>query len=149
MELNQQVCSLELAKQLKELGVKQDSLIYWLNVKHRVHLKIKENGDEVEKDENGRPIIDKIDYRIELGCPFACNIDEENRWSAFTLGELVEILPAGLELIKKDNDWICRYRESDIKNNHCSYGKTAANAAAQILIFLIENKLMELPESPK
>lgn len=29
MELNQQVCSLESAKCLKELGVKQESLFYW------------------------------------------------------------------------------------------------------------------------
>lgn len=29
MKLEQQVVSLELAKQLKELGVKQDSLFYW------------------------------------------------------------------------------------------------------------------------
>ena len=29
MKLEDQVCSLELAKKLKELGVKQDSLFYW------------------------------------------------------------------------------------------------------------------------
>lgn len=31
MELEKQVVSLELAKQLKELGVKQDSLYWWVN----------------------------------------------------------------------------------------------------------------------
>ena len=29
MKLEDQVCSLELSKRLKELGVKQDSLWYW------------------------------------------------------------------------------------------------------------------------
>ena len=29
MKLEEQVCSLELAKELKELGVKQDSMFYW------------------------------------------------------------------------------------------------------------------------
>ena len=29
MKLEQQVCSLELAQKLKELGVKQESLFYW------------------------------------------------------------------------------------------------------------------------
>jgi hypothetical protein len=29
MNLEQQVCSLELAKRLKELGVKQDSFFFW------------------------------------------------------------------------------------------------------------------------
>jgi len=29
MNLDQQVCSLEIAKRLKELGLKQDSYFYW------------------------------------------------------------------------------------------------------------------------
>ena len=29
MKIESQVCSLELAKKLKELGVKQESLYYW------------------------------------------------------------------------------------------------------------------------
>ena len=37
MKLEQQVCNLELAKKLKELGVKQESLWYW------VHNKIKDD----------------------------------------------------------------------------------------------------------
>jgi hypothetical protein len=32
MELEKQVCSLELAKKLKELGVKQESYWYWLQM---------------------------------------------------------------------------------------------------------------------
>lgn len=32
MKIEDQVCSLELAKRLKELGVKQDSLFYWHNI---------------------------------------------------------------------------------------------------------------------
>jgi uncharacterized membrane protein len=30
MKLEQQVCSLELAQKLKELGVKQDSTVWWM-----------------------------------------------------------------------------------------------------------------------
>lgn len=29
MQINDQVCNLELAKELKQLGVKQDSILYW------------------------------------------------------------------------------------------------------------------------
>jgi hypothetical protein len=35
MELNKQVVSLELAQKLKELGVKQESLFYWAEVKEQ------------------------------------------------------------------------------------------------------------------
>lgn len=34
MRLDDQVCSLKLAKKLKELGVEQDSLFYWQKYKH-------------------------------------------------------------------------------------------------------------------
>jgi len=35
MKLENQVCSLELAKKLKELGVKQESLFYWFVYKNK------------------------------------------------------------------------------------------------------------------
>jgi hypothetical protein len=38
MELEKQICSLELAKKLKELGVKQDSLFWWVNGRGRMEL---------------------------------------------------------------------------------------------------------------
>ncbi|GAH25167.1 unnamed protein product, partial [marine sediment metagenome] len=33
MKTEDQVCSLELAKQLKELGVKQDSVFFWCTIR--------------------------------------------------------------------------------------------------------------------
>jgi hypothetical protein len=170
MKLEDQVCSLELSKRLKELGVKQDSLIYWLNVQHCVHMKVKENGWEPEKDEEGNYIIDRIEYRIELGNPFAWNVDKDNCWSAFTVAELGEMLPAYindngdkqlLELSKymipvgekQGNSaysaeyWILK--DPVYRLGKGCYEDNEADARAKMLIYLLENKLMELPNDTR
>jgi|SRR5579872_7035958 len=152
VNLENQVCSLELSKRLKELGVKQESLVYWLNVQHCVHMKVKENGWEVETDENGNNIIDKIDYRIELGNPFAWNIDKDNCWSAFTVSELSEMLPENTNIFMlKVKDitptWFCEAGEcnGETTNWEQTSDVIQANAIAKMIIYLLENKLMELP----
>lgn len=153
VNLENQVCSLELSKRLKELGVKQESLVYWLNIQHCIHMKVKENGWELEKDENGNHIVEKIDYRIELGNPFAWNIGNEDCWSAFTVAELGEMLPISIWCIKKHKPiflhcepanrichWLVRYG-----NEFYEEEITEANARAKMLVYLLENNLLELP----
>ena len=63
MKLEQQVVSLELAKKLKELGVKQDSLFYWwgtfnyrpypqrVNVRHVSNFLVEQKDEVVESEE--------------------------------------------------------------------------------------------------
>ena len=67
MKLEDQVCSLELAKKLKELGVKQESLFYWWFVRNDM-------GDDVFVSDT-KP-VNGTEY-----------------WSAFTVAELGEMLP--------------------------------------------------------
>src|ERR1051325_10817319 len=62
MQLEQQVCSLELAKRLRELGVKQESYFYWFFEEY-----------------NHEP----VGWRIQT---------EEGDYSAFTVAELGEML---------------------------------------------------------
>lgn len=147
MKLEDQVCSLEYAKRLRELGVKQRSLVYWLNIQHCVHMKVKENGWELEEDENGNLIVDKIDYRTELGNPAVCNIDKDNCWAAFTVSELGEMIKNINFVIELDNkkNWMIHFWID--KDDHAIpvNNKKEADARAQMLIYAIENKLMELP----
>lgn len=158
MELENQVCSLELAKRLKELGVKQESLVYWLNIQHCIHTKVKEDGFTVETDEKGNVIIDRIEYRISLGSPFAWDIDEDNTWSAFTLSEILEMMPLinacsfqlmkGISFAECEPRYYARYDQlllscEEIEQN---LDKNPANSCAKMLIHLLENKLMELPQ---
>jgi hypothetical protein len=102
MKLENQVCSLELAKKLKELGVKQESLFYW--VRHW----------------NEGKWVDKLFYLKDED-------DKVNSFtSAFTVAELGEMLT-----------------KQQIKNSLDGSNDTETNARAKMLIYLVENKLIE------
>ena len=129
MKLENQVCSLELSKRLKELGVKQHSYFEWLLYPEKMEWEVSHT------------------FKNQLG------------YSAFTVAELGEMLPDNC--IDEDNNEICWFYHD--KNNNChriSYvhlcdeicspfievkGENEANARAKMLIYLLENKLMELP----
>lgn len=136
MKLEQQVCSLDLAKRLKELGVKQSSYFWWRvpNEKHR-----EENA--------GVLLIDKT------------GVINDSNWfdyfSAFTVAELGEMLKTykgkqGGEFISSnfDNDedfvWICQiqYWGNERRIGHTESATTEADARAKMLIYLLENKLI-------
>ena len=75
MELMNQVCSLELAKELKNLGVKQDSLWYWVNYSGGAELILENNINEIM-------------------------LKSKDTYSAFTVAEFGKKLP---NMIRKDN----------------------------------------------
>lgn len=153
MNIENQVCSLELAKKLKELGVKKDSIFYWADgiLVNNIEMELLlENGtvrtlSGVYNDWPDRKVA-------EL-------------YSAFSVAELGEMLPHDLIVKYKDffgdidqvsyrlmiqktdpNDWNVYYYEKHEEN--CDFSDSnLANALAKMLIHLIENKLIELPIS--
>jgi len=137
MKLEDQVCSLELAKRLKELGVKQESLFQWRRWSPK----------------DGSTYIDN-EWRISI---FKDSTGKYEVVSAFTVAELGEMLPAELP----DEDMVllmkkCRetpthrvfYHHPNFvtEKEYVTIHHTEANARASMLIHLIENKLMELPK---
>jgi hypothetical protein len=82
MELEKQLCSLEFAKRLKELGVKQESAFWWIE------------GDLIYRGEWGDP-SDDASKRMEQK-----ELDEymSTLFSAFTVAELGEMLPERINL---------------------------------------------------
>ncbi len=144
MKLEKQVCGLKLAKKLKELGVKQDSLFYWQNnvcyerqgqkhssnpyVFHSEEKNIYENGNEDLAEGND-------DYTGHYRT-------ERKIYSAFTVAELGEMLP-DTSYSQKCGKWVC-------KDNNSEYfllqqtADTEADARAKMLIYLIDSKLIEL-----
>lgn len=123
MNITSQVCSLEQAKKLKQLGVTQNSFLYW-------HLG-KVSGTWL--------LINEIHSLIS-------NED----YSAFTVGELGVMLPYGqfLSGYMIHDDWGCGWYpikeelwdHSNQKCEHSVHADTEAQARAALLIYLIENK---------
>lgn len=133
MTLEQQVCSLELAKRLKKLGVKQESLFWWLDY----------------KDER-TPILSVWNGDASTQC-----------WFAFTVAELGLLLPWYIESrfledadkwlkIEKDENvdgsvrWNISYQDEMGTDLFDVFDSSEADARAKMLIYLIENKIITL-----
>lgn len=124
MKIENQVTSLELSKKLKELGVKQESLFYWvITLTQDYHISFYDNElPEVLKERN-------------------------DCYSAFTVAELGEMLPTGYYTLQtKEDGWMCCARilrtfERGVLIQN-TWGDTEADARAKMLIYLYENKLI-------
>lgn len=143
MKLEQQVVSLELAKRLKELGVKQES--YWFWAKHKII----------------RPVAHLQDM-------YAVTLPEVDYYSAYTVAELGEMLPEFINENGKEKrlsqyrapflddvppktnwDIFYQFTNSDLRSvcekypNHQS-ARTEADTRSKMLIYLLEKKLLKL-----
>lgn len=122
LELEKQVCSLELARKLKELGVKQESLFYWTNDSLR-GWELRRDGESFENS------------------PWSPCF-EDGDLSAFTVAELGKMLPQGITTNGKGT--ITNLPGSNITMPSIK-AKNEADARALILIDLLENNLISLP----
>jgi len=117
MQIELQVCSLDLAKRLKELGVRQESLFWWDTRTDGLVMRgdLQETEDVIHSD-------------------FAC---------AFTVAELGEMLPQEVKSrwfssMKTPHGWSAAYGLHDSSHDN----NTEADARANLLIYLLENKLL-------
>jgi hypothetical protein len=117
MEIEKQVCSFELAKRLKELGAKQESLFYWLS-------------DATTKDE--LRVIAGDDFRAKSP---ACVC-------AFTVAEFGEMLRVAHCAFRSGNIWDKHQWECSYGVSKTTLATTEADARAAMLIYLFENKLI-------
>lgn len=121
MKLENQVVSLELSRKLKELGVKQESLFYW-------HPRL---------DGANRPYIVPASHRNGTS-------PNKDFIPAFTVAELGEMLPADIKSYKyEDGRWSCDGSRKYDTNSAWIQADTEADARAKVLIYLIENKLVD------
>lgn len=141
MNLDHQVCSLDLAKRLKELGVKQESHFKWHILdpnfgvgKLKVKLYTEQEWNDYAED----------------------NLPEdahEEFYSAFTAAELGEMLPAEVDVrgrcmfISERNgivsNWGVGYRrEGNISFPLYEMSDTEADARALMLAYLIEHGII-------
>lgn len=128
MTLEQQVCSLELSKKLKELGVKQESYFR--------HVRLSNKPDSTE------------DWYLLDRKPTDCL----EIISAFTVAELGEMLPddyvsGQIPLDAVEGKWKCMkmsFPEFEPWNDFWEHADTEADARSKMLIYLIENNLVQL-----
>ncbi len=119
MELKNQVVSLELAKKLKKLGVGQDNLFYWIE---RYDFK------------SGKYI-----YQIVFSPLQKDNTKTTSDiYSAFTVAELGEMLlkEESFRMKTTGDEWNIWYDDKVFG------GDIEADARANLIIYLIENKLV-------
>lgn len=137
MNLEQQVVSLELAKRLKEMGVKQESLLWW--------------SQPYPKEVDGKPNAWVMSGGDEPRVTF---FKTPNSVSAFTVAELGEMLPQGISSYKnpdKKGEWrALAHRELWDREGVTLEGRpftdadTEADARAKMLIYLIEHDLIQI-----
>lgn len=135
MNIEQQVCSLELAKRLKELGVDQNGLFYYQDNPYK----------------NGTPCIDIMiqEWRPKNSENIIINTECENndnpRFSAFTVAELGNLFEKEIASGKDfSGKYFCRSILPSNDDMIIFDDFNEANARAKMLIYLIDNKL--LPE---
>lgn len=128
MNLEQQVISLSLAKRLKELGVKQESLYHW---------------NELSPRPDGTP--HNILHRVPMSTA-------HESFAAFTVAELGEMLRTkyfGKWMTEWDETrglWYGELRVNTTKDGQLVrqqvWGDTEAVTRGQMLVHLIENQLI-------
>jgi len=128
MKIEDQVCSLELAKKLKELGVKQESLFYW------------QQSYQEMKGGQTASFFEITQVKKESKKGMMC-------FSAFTVAELGEMLPKNYVVIKKEKgfeSWKLDTKNYELETMYPNNIKadTEADARAKMLIYLLENKLI-------
>lgn len=143
MTIEDHVTNLELSQKLKELGVPQNSLFFWVDNFRGIQLAGKDNID------------------IEWAIHPASN---RGNWSAFIASELGKMLPPLLLSISSsgsscnndyimdicknyENKWLIAYTKSiNVPPKIAIIGDNEPNARAKMLISLIENYLVKVED---
>ena len=132
--LEHQVCSRELAKRLAELGVRQESVFWW------------------------------VDRKLTYTGGLAAHAQLQGGVAAFTVAELGEMLPDDITIPSKNGKprvqthWLrfgryrvaghrfwCAYPGGSARTNLEERAHTEADARAKILIYLLEHHLISPP----
>lgn len=130
LPLEKQVCSLEYAKKLKELGVNQQSLFYWY-----------------ERNAPGKP----KDSLVSLGLTNGPNGWSCDTFSAFTVAELGVMLPDFREENSKIEENHYALTITKISGNFIVFDKgfddkNESDLRAQALIYAIQKNVITVSE---
>jgi hypothetical protein len=157
MELKDQVVSLDLARRLKELGVKQDSLFFYWKPENEInehYILIYEQNLSIHEYIKNKSISaftcaellnilpHKVDtkkdepfnfFRLNLEKSFIVDLEKLNMTDIYIVNYICDSTETGGE-----NAW---FRRTLVKNMS---DENPANALSKMLIYLIENKSINL-----
>jgi hypothetical protein len=133
MQLSDIVTNQELSKRLKELGVKHKSHFVWAAcenplIKHFKESDVSEDHWDLYAFDN--KILNSFDWKMQ----------------AFTASELMELMPDNYMIFKQGDIFVVKNNHFCLKcsqSEHITMDKNSANALAKMLIYLIENGLVE------
>jgi len=133
MPKEKQATSLELSKQLKELGATQDSIFAWYQPPGGLGVFCEYRIHQMSRDAQSTFDDGYAKCPVEI-----C--------SAFTVAELGEMLPdaalSSHSSLGKYMAWYHDYTNPETLKQEF-WGETEADARAKMLIWLVENKLVE------
>lgn len=126
MKIEDQVCSLESAKRLKELGVEQESHFYWCLCNHYSYPHVQDASN--------------------LNKRFGPDNWRDKYPSAFTVGEMGEMLPWDIIISRNiQNQWHITWQANGYSDDDVysvTSQKSEADCRAIMLIYLIEKGLL-------
>lgn len=130
MKLENQVVSLELAKRLKELGVKQESYFFWVNDISPIRADFKSTAP-LGHAEQKAPYL-----TTNYGA-----VGKNRIASAFSVAELGELMKDYLVMTypepQEKKKWLCALEDAyEVEDD------IEVEARAKMLIYLLENKLI-------
>lgn len=114
----------ELAEELKNLGVRQESLFYWID-------KYPDAPSTMKEDARWQPVLWSMAGDI--------------RYAAFTSGELGEMLPFGYVSGRTSDGKFGCYNDPEVEmTGEFQIEKTEADARAKMLIYLLKEGLVKV-----
>ena len=136
MKIENQLTNLELSRKLEKLGVKQESLWWWIDG----HLKVIDGRNTTVEP---YILLDSEMEELKSREPIVMGY-----YSAFTVAELGEMLPERYSTVKQFGKYRCFKIQNGDENGRFTAqisddAKTEANARAKMLIYLIENGLLK------
>lgn len=134
MNLESQVTSLELSKRLCELGIKQESFLYWCKHEGNDNYKLLPYLPDKEYMQNEAYI-----YSGGCGC-CADYLDIKEVYSAYTASELGEMIFADMKDMKEEQlDTAIDVRKRLVDASNFFESESEVDVRAKMLIYLIES----------
>lgn len=154
MKIENQVCTLEQAKRLKELGIRQKSIFYYHDKIKRIDERIKPNWGNSEfagvQICNQKSLTQSAYTVAELGVMLPDEIPHRHTEHSdyYYMQSFSDVLSEGdagksVCMWYEDNDLDA---ELEVLNNYYICGKTEAEARAAMLIYMLENNLTTAEE---